>query len=341
MEAHEVKAEHFGKYTLIGYLPEASIERNITLDLRVESQPRVSSVRRLVHTHRGKPETVDFHVTGYPVTNCTPGYFECNERRGCTESESITMFNSSNVPPGNVVLFTTMRSICAFCLIHIYPPTPDLPASTSKPMWVALGITVVILAVVAACLVLQVRRVRRKKRELQQVKENLVLYFGKGRLSELDPNGAVADQAELLPYDPAWELDRKDIRLGKTHEGLLRVGCRASWEGGFARVWKQLGVGSFGRVVLAYVRGLDQTTQGETEAAVKMVKSHVDVTHLESLMVELKILSHLGKHINIVNMLGANTVHLNKGERAFFALTCCIFLLGCQHDTYLLSFPDD
>lgn len=158
-------------------------------------------------------------------------------------------------------------------------------------MWVALGITVVILAVVAACLVLQVRRVRRKKRELQQVKENLVLYFGKGRLSELDPNGAVADQAELLPYDPAWELDRKDIRLGK-----------------------QLGVGSFGRVVIAYVRGLDQTTQGETEAAVKMVKSHVDVTHLESLMVELKILSHLGKHINIVNMLGANTVHLNKGE---------------------------
>lgn len=103
-------------------------------------------------------------------------------------------------------------------------------------MWVALGITVVILAVVAACLVLQVRRVRRKKRELKQVKENLVLYFGKGRLSELDPNGAVAEQAELLPYDPAWELDRKDIRLGKTHEGLLRVGCRASWEGGFARV---------------------------------------------------------------------------------------------------------
>ncbi|XP_069980826.1 platelet-derived growth factor receptor alpha isoform X2 [Penaeus vannamei] len=300
MEADEVKAEHFGKYTLIGYLPEASIERNITLDLRVESQPRVSSVRRLVHTHRGKPETVDFHVTGYPVTNCTPGYFECNEGRGCTESESITMFNSSNVPPGNVVLVSVefapeesgkLRCTNKHSSASVDVIVKDLPASTSKPMWVALGITVVILAVVAACLVLQVRRVRRKKRELKQVKENLVLYFGKGRLSELDPNGAVADQAELLPYDPAWELDRKDIRLGK-----------------------QLGVGSFGRVVLAYVRGLDQTTQGETEAAVKMVKSHVDVTHLESLMVELKILSHLGKHINIVNMLGANTVHLNKGE---------------------------
>lgn len=177
----------------------------------------------------------------------------------------------------------------------------------------------------------------------------MIQYFGEGRVNELDPDGTVQEQAQLLPYDPAWEVNRRDIQLGKADGGFLGFGCWPSWECECVYTWaqgpqsylytyyhagKQLGSGSFGRVVLASVRGLDDANDGETEAAVKMVKSHVDVTHLESLMVELKILSHLGKHINIVNMLGANTVHLNRGEGSFtsFILSCYIFLLYCQYD---------
>ena len=43
-----------------------------------------------------------------------------------------------------------------------------------------------------------------------------------------------------------------------------------------------------------------------------MVKPHADITL--SLMAELQIMSHMGKHANIVNLLGACTMTLNKRE---------------------------
>ena len=45
-----------------------------------------------------------------------------------------------------------------------------------------------------------------------------------------------------------------------------------------------------------------------------MVKPHADITYIKALMAELKIMSHIGKHLNIVNLLGACTMTLNKRE---------------------------
>ena len=55
------------------------------------------------------------------------------------------------------------------------------------------------------------------------------------------------------------------------------------------------------------VKGEDVST-----VAVKMAKPPVDKAHLTSLMGEIKIMQHLGKHLNVVNLLGAVTVNLNK-----------------------------
>ena len=49
-----------------------------------------------------------------------------------------------------------------------------------------------------------------------------------------------------------------------------------------------------------------------------MAKPPVDKAHLTSLMGEIKIMQHLGKHLNVVNLLGAVTVNLNK--RNYFIL---------------------
>ena len=46
--------------------------------------------------------------------------------------------------------------------------------------------------------------------------------------------------------------------------------------------------------------------------AVKMAKPPVDKVQLTSLMGEIKIMQHLGKHLNVVNLLGACTVNLHK-----------------------------
>ena len=47
--------------------------------------------------------------------------------------------------------------------------------------------------------------------------------------------------------------------------------------------------------------------------AVKMVKSQTNVAALEALVSELKILIHLGSHLNVVNLLGACTKKITKG----------------------------
>uniref|UniRef100_A0A8C7ZK33 receptor protein-tyrosine kinase n=1 Tax=Oryzias sinensis TaxID=183150 RepID=A0A8C7ZK33_9TELE len=86
-----------------------------------------------------------------------------------------------------------------------------------------------------------------------------------------------------MPYNDKWEFPRDKLKLGKI-----------------------LGAGAFGKVVeaTAYGLGKDDNTM---RVAVKMLKTSAHSDEREALMSELKILSHLGHHKNIVNLLGACT----------------------------------
>ncbi|XP_062404924.1 macrophage colony-stimulating factor 1 receptor [Sardina pilchardus] len=86
-----------------------------------------------------------------------------------------------------------------------------------------------------------------------------------------------------LPYNEKWEFPRDKLRLGKT-----------------------LGAGAFGKVVEATAYGMGKE-DNVTRVAVKMLKGTAHIDEKEALMSELKILSHLGQHKNIVNLLGACT----------------------------------
>ncbi|XP_060941738.1 platelet-derived growth factor receptor beta-like [Limanda limanda] len=84
-----------------------------------------------------------------------------------------------------------------------------------------------------------------------------------------------------LPYNALWEIPRENIVLGQV-----------------------LGSGAFGRVVEGKVSDLIDSNS-TTKAAVKMLKKNSGAA--QSLMSELKLLVHLGPHMNIVNPLGACT----------------------------------
>ncbi|KAG9346715.1 hypothetical protein JZ751_007029 [Albula glossodonta] len=86
-----------------------------------------------------------------------------------------------------------------------------------------------------------------------------------------------------LPYNEKWEFPRDKLRLGKI-----------------------LGAGAFGKVVEATAYGLGKE-DNVMQVAVKMLKPSAHSDEKEALMSELKILSHLGQHKNIVNLLGACT----------------------------------
>lgn len=52
--------------------------------------------------------------------------------------------------------------------------------------------------------------------------------------------------------------------------------------------------------------------EAKTTVAVKMVRRTTDPTYVRALASELKIMIHLGKHLNVVNLLGACTKNISK-----------------------------
>ena len=75
----------------------------------------------------------------------------------------------------------------------------------------------------------------------------------------------------------------------------------------------EVGSGAFGRVVKAQAVGI-LGDEDETTVAVKMVKPPVDKAQLLDLMKEIKIMQHIGKHLNVINLLGACTTGIQKRE---------------------------
>ena len=76
---------------------------------------------------------------------------------------------------------------------------------------------------------------------------------------------------------------------------------------------KQLGAGAFGRVLKAEAIGIEES-EPKTTVAVKMIRSHGNMLGLKALMSELKIMIHLGSHLNVVNLFGACTKNVIKGN---------------------------
>uniref|UniRef100_A0A3Q3WMN7 Fibroblast growth factor receptor n=1 Tax=Mola mola TaxID=94237 RepID=A0A3Q3WMN7_MOLML len=88
-----------------------------------------------------------------------------------------------------------------------------------------------------------------------------------------------------LPQDPRWELSRDRLVLGKP-----------------------LGEGCFGQVVMGEALGLDKEKPNRvTKVAVKMLKSDATEKDLSDLISEMEMMKIIGKHKNIINLLGACT----------------------------------
>ncbi|KAI9559363.1 hypothetical protein GHT06_016152 [Daphnia sinensis] len=113
----------------------------------------------------------------------------------------------------------------------------------------------------------------------------------RGNPKELNDHLSLDEQIEILPYDTRWEFPRHRLKLGV-----------------------QLGAGCFGRVVKAQAVGVKDSEETVKTVAVKMVRSQTNVAALEALVGELKIMIHLGAHLNVVNLLGACTKSVIKGE---------------------------
>ncbi|XP_036773235.2 vascular endothelial growth factor receptor 1 isoform X1 [Manis pentadactyla] len=122
--------------------------------------------------------------------------------------------------------------------------------------------------------------IRKLKRSSSEIKTDYLSII-------MDPDEVPLDeQCERLPYDASkWEFARERLKLGKS-----------------------LGRGAFGKVVQASAFGIKKSPTCRT-VAVKMLKEGATASEYKALMTELKILTHIGHHLNVVNLLGACTKH--------------------------------
>ncbi|XP_006782258.1 fibroblast growth factor receptor 1-A-like isoform X1 [Neolamprologus brichardi] len=105
------------------------------------------------------------------------------------------------------------------------------------------------------------------------------------RLSSAATTVVVGTSQYELPYDPAWELPRDRLTLGKP-----------------------LGEGCFGQVILAEAIGIDKNKPTRvTKVAVKMLKADATEKDLSDLISEMEMMKMIGKHKNIINLVGACT----------------------------------
>ncbi|KAI9559917.1 hypothetical protein GHT06_013924 [Daphnia sinensis] len=148
---------------------------------------------------------------------------------------------------------------------------------------------IVLIFIVTGLAIKQYVAKRKLEKEIQEKLD--------GNPDGIDPNLPIQYQIEFLPYDKRCEFPKHRLRFGK-----------------------QLGKGCFGEVYKAEAVGLKDSDKTVTTVAVKKVlstsqlrtKSKTD--GLDALIRELKILNYLRPHLNVVNLLGACTKDIIKGE---------------------------
>lgn len=171
----------------------------------------------------------------------------------------------------------------------------------------SLLVVVVVVVVILVIIFVWLVNKRSRKNVIQLQRFPLLL---KSANIKYNANLSLNEQTEVLDYDPKWEFPKECLEFD-----IL------------------LGNGAFGSVYRANAYGLNGPPSEATTVAVKMVRDNGNMNQLTSLASELKILTHLGSHINILNVLGAVTLDLAFGQLYVIVEYCCY---GNLH-TYLIK----
>nr|XP_033476968.1 mast/stem cell growth factor receptor kita isoform X1 [Epinephelus lanceolatus] len=290
-----LKMSEGGVYTFQASNGDASV--NHTFTIFVISKPEIVS-------HEGPVDgQVRCVAEGFPAPQitwyyCEQPYARCSQQVNATQEEhnviTVTLFSPMfgktevesrvNVSRGR---FSTLECVAtvegeqAYTLFSISERT--VPHDLFTPLLIGSVSAAGIL-----CLVLIMLFYKYMQKPKYQIQWKVIEGIHGNNYVYIDPT--------QLPYDHQWEFPRNNLRFGKT-----------------------LGSGAFGKVVEATAYGLSKADSVMT-VAVKMLKSSAHATEKEALMSELKVLSYLGNHMNIVNLLGACTV---GGPTLVITEYCC------------------
>ncbi|XP_063166623.1 platelet-derived growth factor receptor alpha [Candoia aspera] len=280
------KEEDSGYYTLVAQ-NEDEIQR-YTFSLLIQVP---ALIRDLVDNHHGSAgQTVKCLAEGTPLPDVE--WLVCKDIKKCNNDTSWTLLtnNISDVTVetyldernmvASQVTFQKVEEIMAVrCMakndLRTVTRELKLVAPTLRSELTVAAAVLVLLVIVIIALIVLVIIWKQKPR-----------YEIRWRVIEsISPDGHeyIYVDPMQLPYDSRWEFPRDGLVLGRI-----------------------LGSGAFGKVVEGTAYGLSRS-QPVMKVAVKMLKPTARSSEKQALMSELKIMTHLGPHLNIVNLLGACT----------------------------------
>ncbi|XP_062376526.1 KIT proto-oncogene, receptor tyrosine kinase b [Sardina pilchardus] len=241
-------------------------------------------------------------ASGYPAPKiswyyCEPPHTRCSLLNNATEEEEVAMVTVSGTGFGRSVVESrlnvsrgshrTLECVAmtegdqAYTLFSI--SENSVPHQLFTPL-----LTAVVCAATGLSFILVVLLYKYMQKPKYQIHWKVIESIHGNNYIYIDPT--------QLPYDQKWEFPRERLRLGKV-----------------------LGSGAFGKVVQATAYGL-RSPDSVTTVAVKMLKPSAHSTERDALMSELKVLSYVGNHVNIVNLLGACT---QGGPTLVITEYCC------------------
>ncbi|XP_037685759.1 mast/stem cell growth factor receptor Kit isoform X2 [Choloepus didactylus] len=313
-----LKGTEGGTYTFL--VSNSDVNSSVTFNVYVNTKPEILTSDRLMN---GMLQCV---AAGFPEP--TIDWYFCPEQR-CSipvTPVDVQIQNSSLPPFGRLVVQSSIDSgafkhngtveckayndvgkSSAYFNFAFKGNNKDQVRSHTLFTPLLIGF---VIAAGMMCIIVMVLTYKYLRKPMYEVQWKVV--------EEINGNNYVYIDPTQLPYDHKWEFPRNRLSFGKT-----------------------LGAGAFGKVVEATAYGLIKSDAAMT-VAVKMLKPSAHLTEREALMSELKVLSYLGNHMNIVNLLGACTI---GGPTLVITEYCCygdlLNFLRRKRDSFICSKQED
>ena len=133
---------------------------------------------------------------------------------------------------------------------------------------------------------------------MQFIERNLAKTLD-GDLTKINPHKSLNEQTNVIPYNSKYEIPYESFITGQI-----------------------IGSGNFGTVFEGEAKILFLSNE-TTKVAIKTVSQHSDLDQFSSLISEIKILSNLNAHLNLVNMLGCCSSKLGEEGKLWLFLEFC------------------
>ena len=128
------------------------------------------------------------------------------------------------------------------------------------------------------------------------------IYFNevlRGEPEKINLHANLKDQVKSLPYNPKREINRNSFEIGE-----------------------EIGSGNFGMVFKGHIIGLHHPSS-RTRVAIKSLLGTARDNEIDDFLVEIKIMSHVNPHLNLVSMIGACTSELAEHGKMWLLLEFC------------------